>query len=469
MKKIIALLLCLLVLAGLASCASTPVNVSLNGGTMELMVEKNTALETVVSYTPQKEGYVFAGWYSDSGFSDYINPNAVTRLQKKAGTAFAKWIVVPTSKIYTVRRDQATITDSGRDKQQLDCVGLAADYNIQDLKRAGYMSLQIKLTALVSEKDDGYQYIFLYKNQQCNSSDIGSLDDFYDKYVFGEDETDPNLLYGKQFEHGGSVADSSWQLVTLETTISLDNMENDLYIRYGASGKNDDTWYNKEVTVEISPIGGPASNQDQPNDVNDPELAEFRALIKTTPEKEGYVFAGWYSDENLTDYIDPNYILPAQQEKKTAYPKWIEEPTEVRYTVRTDRATITDDGREEQKMDTVKVGDDLSLMDYRRAGYRYLVINVSMDIAEENDGYQYVFVYNTTKVGSNDNTDAGLLYKFQHDHGGSGVYEWSNVGFQTSIPLDKVTDNLYLRYGASGEKEDTWYNKNVQMIVTVVK
>lgn len=469
MRKLILLITCIAALLCLASCSSKekqpPISVSLNGGTMELTVDKDTKLEAIVNAKPTKAGYVFAGWYSDSAFSSYINPANITLEQQEKRTAYAKWIDVPTINTYTVRRESTMITDSGRDNQQLDCVGLSGDYSITDLKRAGYTSFKIKLTALICEVDDGYQYFFFYKNTQCNRSDSEGALDKLDKIVFGaEEDGDPNLLSAHRFDYGKTAVDTNWGLVTVESVIPLAEMETDLYIRYGASGKNDDTWHNKEVLVEVTPIGGPVDNSNKDDEANE-ELTAFLQLVNTIPEKEGYIFVGWYSDERYSDYINPYYVLPAQKEKRTAYAKWIEDKGSVEYNVRSERVTITDDGREHQQLDVVRIGSDFPVADLMQAGYRYFSIKISLDICEKNDGYQYIFLYNNPTS----TTDKDLIGDHKFDHGGSGVDSWFTETITLNVSIDSLSDSIYIRYGASGEDEDSWYNENVKVTVTATK
>ena len=227
------------------------INIFLNGGTGINPGEK-AKFEDIIAARPSKEGFDFAGWYSDSSFTNYIFPTDITKAQRTKGTAYAKWIKVePTS--YVVREGTATITDSGRAKQQLDRVGMTSYYDVTDLKRAGYTKLTVSLSADVREIDDGYQYIFLYSNTKCASNDISSVMDFYDKYVFGEESGDPSLLYMHKFEHGSGVVDESWKTVSFEITLDLNRFTDDLYIRYGASGKSDDDWVNKNINVTIIP------------------------------------------------------------------------------------------------------------------------------------------------------------------------------------------------------------------------
>ena len=54
-------------------------------------------------------------------------------------------------------------------------------------------------------------------------------------------------------------------------------------------------------------------------------------------------------------------------------------------------------------------------------------------------------------------------------HGGSGVSGWSTETVTFTIYIDDLTDSIYIRYGASGEGDDTWYNKNVKVTITAVK
>ena len=78
--------------------------------------------------------------------------------------------------------------------------------------------------------------------------------EFYDKYVFGEGTAeDPSLLHAFQYEHGSGEKDTDWDRITLRKSLRISDLKNDLYIRYGASGKDEDTWKNKNVVVTITP------------------------------------------------------------------------------------------------------------------------------------------------------------------------------------------------------------------------
>ena len=256
-KTVLALFLlslCVLSLFALSSCGSNKeVIVNYGGGQADASLGEKPSLEQIVNSTPTKEGCVFAGWYSDPAFTSYINPIAITKQQKSNATAHAKWITVEESKTYAVRSNSVTVTDTGRSKQPFDKVGIISDYNVLDLQRAGYKSIDVTVSLALSEKDDGYQYIFLYADEKCQDSNISSLLDIYDKYVFGEEKEDPSLLYAYKHDHNPDAADSSWETVTFSVTIELSKLKSDLYIRYGASGNKGDDWLNKDVSVTVSP------------------------------------------------------------------------------------------------------------------------------------------------------------------------------------------------------------------------
>ena len=106
---------------------------------------------------------------------------------------------------------------------------------------------------VISEVNDGYQYVFLYSNKKCTDGNISSITDALDKYVFDKDKVDPSLMYMHKIEHSPGQQSSSWKTFSFTITLDLTLFEDDLYIRYGASGQGEDTWENKEIYVTITP------------------------------------------------------------------------------------------------------------------------------------------------------------------------------------------------------------------------
>ncbi len=239
-----------LVVTTFAGC-SKPTTVYLDGGVLTTLSE-DTELEELVASRPTKEGMEFAGWYSDPAFADYIVPSGITEAQKKKNTAYAKWIVVKEMQEYAIRSEEATISDSGRENQKMDRIPISSDFNVIDLVRAGYHSIEITLTLDIREIDDGYQYIFFYSNTSCARS--ASIGNFVEKYLLGTDPEDPSLITAYEHEHGPGAKYVEWETLSFGVTIDLNRLTNDVYLRYGADGSGADKWINKNITAVVVPI-----------------------------------------------------------------------------------------------------------------------------------------------------------------------------------------------------------------------
>ena len=146
-------------------------------------------------------------------------------------------------------------------------------------------------------------------------------------------------------------------------------------------------------------------------------------------------------------------------------------------SLRTDEATITDSGRVHQKMDIAYLDYDYKAL--AELGYIYLDVVITFEAKEVNDGYQYLFIYNTSDCQSaaeslvenfvpsvGDSLKEGLLAKEQFEIGaGKKKTSWEQREFHYVLSTEYLIDDLFIRYGANGILEDTWVNKNV--VVTV--
>ena len=246
--KIFLLISVMLLTFCLFSCGGV-VSVELNGGTAEALSTDGASISQVLRTTPKKDGFIFGGWYSDDSLTQLVTSksedlNQVTNL-------YAKWITAEV-KDYDVRFYPSTITDSGRKYQQCDIVRLCDDFDYQGLIFAGYTKFKVTFTFEISEQHDGYQYVFLYKNQNC--VDTASLDYFVSNKLYGKTPEDPTLLSSYRFEHSPGVVDKSWDQYSFTSYIDIADLEKELYIRYGASGKYDDNWLNQNVCLRVEPL-----------------------------------------------------------------------------------------------------------------------------------------------------------------------------------------------------------------------
>lgn len=134
------------------------------------------------------------------------------------------------------------------------------------------------------------------------------------------------------------------------------------------------------------------------------------------------------------------------------------------YTVRTVEQTITDSGRFNQIHDSVNFNSvyngKYNLDDLYDQGYRTMAVEITMDIKEVHDGYQYIFIYDDTSTTS-------YLRGAQIEHGpGKKDTEYRTYTFYFEVDINNVRDNDFvIRYGAGGSFSDDWKNKNVKIQV----
>ncbi|MBO5439090.1 MAG: InlB B-repeat-containing protein [Clostridia bacterium] len=248
MKRLICLLFVVSLCVCLFGCGAS-ITINTNGGQIENKENENLKIEEVINSTPTKDGFIFGGWYSDKELTQSVTKDSENL--NNINNIYAKWITAD-SKEYDVRAYSATITDSGRKHQIYDIVRLGDDYDYQGLIYAGYTKFKVTFSCDISEQNDGYQYVFLYKNKTC--VDISSLDYFISNTLYGKTPSNPTLLCSYRFEHTPGIADSSWNQYSFTSYINIEDLENQLYIRYGASGKYDDNWLNRNVILNVEPI-----------------------------------------------------------------------------------------------------------------------------------------------------------------------------------------------------------------------
>lgn len=134
---------------------------------------------------------------------------------------------------------------------------------------------------------------------------------------------------------------------------------------------------------------------------------------------------------------------------------------------RDDEHTITDSGRFNQHHDDFTFKDLFNYNgdDLRKAGYKTLKIDLQIDIKEVDDGYQYIMIY-AHSASSGDGVDGCTI-----EHGGTKkdtTYKTYHYNF--SIDLNKFyEDVIIIRYGASGNFDDNWKNKNLKVMFTISK
>ena len=226
---------------------------NLNGGKCsEQLKTSYNVLDEIALPSVTKDGNIFCGWVTASN-------ETVSRISDRAEDLYLTATFTSTEFNAFLRYDTATITDSGRVNQKYDYVDLNKYVSLSALAANGYSSVDITVTLDVKEVDDGFQYCFLYADGNVGSNAYSSsLVGFFDRYILGQEATrdDPSFLAGYQFEHGPGKKNTSWATYNLKFTVSISDLislgNGNLYIRYGASGKFDDNWQNRNVKITFS-------------------------------------------------------------------------------------------------------------------------------------------------------------------------------------------------------------------------
>jgi len=174
--------------------------------------------------------------------------------------------------------------------------------------------------------------------------------------------------------------------------------------------------------------------------------------------------------------------LPQPSERKTL-PEWLGETDWE--TIRTDTKTITDADRYKQHYDEIsfdsfkydvyddfgeKTANPINLIEMKRLGYKTINFYIRLDVKENDDGYQHIFLY-SSPVSSNDYYIGEV--KFEHKSGSKDDSWWTHfedkLKFE-SISIDKFMNNEFvIRYGASGTWGDDWQNKNLKIWLVFAK
>ncbi len=280
------------------------------------------------------------------------------------------------------RNSEYYVDDDGRFNQPLDRI-TSSDYTYTPLElKNSFTYVTVEIRIYIKEINDGYQYVFLYNGVEDTST----------------------LLAAQQLEHGHGEALTSYKTYNLTfSNIPLDDFSNnDIVIRYGASGSYSDNWVNKNISVIL------------------------KYSLKRT--------MNFTEIKTSSDYI---YTRDAEY-------------------------SIDDLGRFKQPLGRITTSDfEFAPLDMKES-YMYVTITLKIDIKEIADGYQIFYLYNGVE-GYN-----RLLAEKQIEHY-PGVlnttYKTYTITFD-SIPLDLFESNdIVIKYGASGIDEDDWKNRNVKVSI----
>ncbi len=183
------------------------------------------------------------------------------------------------------------------------------------------------------------------------------------------------------------------------------------------------------------------------------------------PSREGYLFGGWYVNGAKVTDGSGNGDVWRLDGAALATARWLKSSATFSDS---ESYVITDSGRDDQHKDRVDLSALLGapIADYIAAGATKLQVYYSVEIAEINDGYQYLFLSNDSRGKT---FSSALLFTECIQHGvlHKDCNSYLHEGVVT-VPLCKVADTVYLLYGASGWLDDDWNRNSVKVTFTVL-
>lgn len=272
-----------------------------NGGSTIAPVVYASGATVVAPTNPTKEGHTFAGWFEDSGL---LSPYTFGPMPESDLTLYAKWTI-----------NQYTITFESNGGSSV--AAITADYQTTVSKPAnptklGYTFVdwfvEAALTTPYVFNQMGSNNITVYAKWQINTytvtfesnqgTTVAPITTDYNTAI-----TQPANPTKVGHTFGGWYTD-----VTLTTSYVFTTPVTQAITLYAK-------WDINSYTMTFNTLGGSPIN---------PVTQSYGSVITIpNPAKEGYDFAGWYSDENLTT---PYTVSAMPDSNITVYAKWTASP-----------------------------------------------------------------------------------------------------------------------------------------------
>jgi len=365
-----------------------------NGGTEVEPITQNYNTSVSAPSSPAKNGYRFAGWYSDISLNEIYE---FTAMPATDITLYAKWELENYNIIYNLSgginnsNNPSTFTIESADiiLQNPQKVG----YNF-----AGWYSDSEYKNPVDTIENGTYNNVEVFAKWEIITYNITYV---MDENAINENavqytvETDLAYLADanlKGHTFGGWYKDSSFN--TRVYQIGGGDIGNiTLYAKFTANTYNvwlDGTEEAKaDVSFDLNGASGSIPTQ---------TITESTTLVyPTIPTRSGYVFGGWYSNKECTgDLYDFTALITSDI---TLYAKWVEAESSIAVN---SNVTVTLNGREEQKFTFVPlVSGNVTFTttgDYDTLGILYDANGnvLKMDDDTGSDGVNFQIVFNVT-------------------------------------------------------------------------
>lgn len=312
-----------------------------NGGTEIEAITQNYATSVVAPSAPAKNGYKFAGWYSDSALK---NAYTFTTMPAEDITLYAKW----TLETYTINYNLVGGTNNKNNPSTFNIQ--SADITLQAPTKTGYnfagwytdSEYKNAITKIATgtygnvelyAKWDIITYTITYVTSEGTENTNATTYTVETDLAYLADAT----LKGHTF--GGWYSDSSYN--TRVYQVGGGEVGNiTLYAKFTANTYDVYLDGTEEASVKVSFDLNGASGS-----VATQTITESNTLTyPTAPTRDGYVFGGWYTNADCTGNLyDFTALITSDI---TLYAKWVKAESSIAVN---SNVTVTLNGREEQK------------------------------------------------------------------------------------------------------------------------
>ena len=365
-----------------------------NGGTEVEAITQNYDTSVTAPSAPAKNGYKFAGWYSDSALK---NAYTFTTMPAEDITLYAKW----TLETYNITYNLVGGANNKNNPASFNIQ--SADIILQAPTKTGYnfagWYTDSEYENAITEIANGtYGNVELYAKWEIITYTItyvatdGSENINSTTYTVETDLTSLADATLKGHTFGGWYKDSAYSTRVYQIG-GGETGDITLYAKFTANTY--DVWLDGtdeasfDVSFDLNGADGEAATQ---------TVTENNTLkYPTVPTREGYVFGGWYREKDCAgDLYD--FTAPITSDI-TLYAKWIEADKAI--TVNTN-TTVTINGKEEQRFTFVPlVSGNVTFTttgSYDTLGILYDANGnvLRMDDDTGSDGVNFQIVFNVT-------------------------------------------------------------------------
>ena len=367
-----------------------------NGGTRVAPITQNYATSVTAPEAPSKNGYTFAGWYSNATLTSKYT---FSTMPAENITLYAKW----TLETYNITYNLNGGTNNSKNP---------ATYTITSAKItleaptkngysfAGWYTDAGCTTAITEIASGSYGVVEVFAKWTPTEYTItyiaadGTINNNITKYTI---ETDLTTLLGASLKghvFGGWYTDDSY--ITAVTTIAGGEIGNKtVYAKFTANTYN--VWLdgNEEAKATVS------FNLNGAEGTIASQTVTPTATLKypTVPTRDGYIFAGWYVNATCTGA--PYDFTAVVTNDATLYAKWVKIENAALITINGNKNVILNGKTEQMLMFVPLVSGNVTITSsgsYDTVGTLY---NSEMTVLAENDdnsstNKNFHIVYNVT-------------------------------------------------------------------------